>query len=173
MGSDEPISGQRLLDICHIHLAYIGQQMYGELKCRPFTTMPGLMITGSPTQGIPPSDETECSVTAVDLTTEKHIDNNPMDTTSDENSDSVTEIHASMDYTPNPTDCADDFASKTTTNTTTTADPDNTSAGIPASISIETSDESDTLSESLLNPIPKPMNHHILGTNRSSPINIT
>ena len=36
VGSDEPIAGTRLLEICEIHLLYTGKHMYGELKPRTF-----------------------------------------------------------------------------------------------------------------------------------------
>ena len=36
IGTDNPISSDRLLDICHIKLVYLGKDMYAELRRKPF-----------------------------------------------------------------------------------------------------------------------------------------
>ena len=36
IGTDAPIKGSRLLEICDIHLLYIGVHMFAELKHKPF-----------------------------------------------------------------------------------------------------------------------------------------
>ena len=67
VGSDEPITGRRLLDICDIHLVYIGQHMYAELKVKPFATNTKRAVTHGPTEDVPSATNSDLDVDAIDL----------------------------------------------------------------------------------------------------------
>ena len=45
IGSDEPISDQRLLELCEVKLLYIGLHMFGELKLKPFGNVKQQAVT--------------------------------------------------------------------------------------------------------------------------------
>ena len=64
MGSDDPIKGSCLLEICQVHLLYIGQHMYGELKICPFVPIIGPVFTEAPTNFTPLLDKDSESVEA-------------------------------------------------------------------------------------------------------------
>ena len=53
VGSDEPLSPMRLLDICEVRLMYIGTHMYSELKLKPFVPVHVPALTESPGGIIP------------------------------------------------------------------------------------------------------------------------
>ena len=70
VGSDEPLSPLRLLDICEVKLMFIGMHMYSELKLKPFVPVHLRAITESPCGNIPRPTESDTNIeNAVDLTT--------------------------------------------------------------------------------------------------------
>ena len=48
IGSDEYISGDRLLEICDVKLLYIGQHMFAELKPKPFIPVTKPVVSSLP-----------------------------------------------------------------------------------------------------------------------------
>ena len=171
IGTDEPISGQRLLEICQVHLAYIGQHMYGELKLRPFTALTGPMILDSPTQAIPVNensdnkDDTDCSIQAMDLTTQKSHDKAD-DTTSDNNTDLEDNSTMESSCTITSSDSLRVSCDKTSLKENVNETQELHSAGSCPDMS----EESDTPSESLLNPVAKLRTKNILGENTDGTI---
>ena len=53
IGSDEPIDGNRLLEICQVHLLHIGLHMYAEIKPKPFVPVTKKVVTEAPIVVIP------------------------------------------------------------------------------------------------------------------------
>ena len=53
IGTDEPIKGHQLLEICQVHLIYIGIHMFAELKRQPFIPITSTAIM-EPPSSIPP-----------------------------------------------------------------------------------------------------------------------
>ena len=49
VGTDVPINGDRLLDICHVQLVHVGKDMYAELRPKPFNCCPGKFNTAATT----------------------------------------------------------------------------------------------------------------------------
>ena len=76
IGTDQPIKRSRLLEICQVHLIYIGVHMYAELKRRPFIPITSTAIT-EPPSSIPPcidsSENTASSNCAIDLSTKPAV----------------------------------------------------------------------------------------------------
>ena len=48
IGTDDPIDGDRLLDICQVHLVYIGENMFAELRRKPFHTKRQCFVSATP-----------------------------------------------------------------------------------------------------------------------------
>ena len=88
IGSDNPISSTRLLEICQVPLLYIGQHMYGELKLHLFVPVMGPAIAEGLTNFIPPSDDDCESLEAMDLTKKSEEGNTAEDTTVGSDSES-------------------------------------------------------------------------------------
>ena len=148
VGSDEPLSPLRLLDICEVKLMYIGMHMYSELKLKPFVPVHLPAITESPCGNIlRPTEPDTITEKAVDLTTSTSIPPPVMVT-----DDDVTE--GSESDTPNKSDTPMDNCSLlgSGNDSSTQASPDY-------------SDHSDTPSESLLTPRKVSSDCDILGIN--------
>ena len=70
VGSDEPLSPMRLLEICEVRLMYIGTHMYSELKLKPFVLVQLPAVTESPCRIILHSVENNTDIVkAMELTT--------------------------------------------------------------------------------------------------------
>ena len=91
IGTDQPITGNRLLEICQVHLIYIGVHMYAELKRRPFILITSTAIT-DPSSSLPPSTGTTENTTtvncAIDLSM-KHAETSSLETDSNKHLESV------------------------------------------------------------------------------------
>ena len=150
VGSDEPITGTHLLEICEVHLLYIGQHMYGELKLCPFVPVKGQAITEAPNIYILPTDEDKRSMEAVDLSKKPE----------------------SPVMTPEPTDTSDiDNVSYECNNR---FDGTNSPSSANVILPDYTSTEGDTPSESLLSPAVAITDRvkHILGSNTVANSNV-
>ena len=148
VGFDEPITGACLLEICEVHLLYIGQHMYGDLKLCPFVPIKGHAITEAPTIYIPSNDEDSKSTEAIDLSKKPESAVLIPETTDTNGIDNVSyKCNNNFDRTSSP-------SSPSSTNVKFT---DNNST------------DSDTPLESLLSP---PVAKHILGTNTVAESNV-
>ena len=147
VGSDEPITGACLLEICEVHLLYIGQHMYGELKLCPFVPVMGQAVTEAPNIYIPPKDSDSECIEAIDLS-------NKPDT-----SNAIPETMYSIDIDDVSHGCNDHLDGISSPCSVNAEFLDNTPT-----------DSSDTPSESLLSP---PIGrtdkfNHVLGTNTAA-----
>ena len=148
VGSDEPLSPLRLLDICEVKLMFIGMHMYLELKLKPFVPVHLPAITELPCGNIPRPTEPETIMEkAVDLTTSTSVQP-PVIVTDDD----VTE--GSESDTPNESDTLMDNCSLLSS-----MNDSSTQA------SSDSSDLSNTPSESLLTPRKVSSDLDILGIN--------
>ena len=68
IGMDEPITGRRLLEICEVHLIYIGIHMFAKLKQKPFIPITATALLELPTVEIPSLDDRDTVLSAIDLT---------------------------------------------------------------------------------------------------------
>ena len=75
LGSDDPISVNRILEICDIKLLYVGLHMYGELRRKPFVTVTAQALLEALDSILPPTTDSDSDPTSkvVDLTV-KHQD---------------------------------------------------------------------------------------------------
>ena len=62
VGTDDPIDSDRLLEICHVKLVYIGHNMFGELHEKTVMTIPPMLISPSA------SDAVSTSVSGINQT---------------------------------------------------------------------------------------------------------
>ena len=150
VGSDEPLSPLRLLDICEVKLMYIGMHMYSELKLKPFVLVHLPAITDLPYGNIPrPTEPDTIMEKAVDLTTS--TSGQPSVIVID---DDVTEGSESDTPNENESDTPMDNCSflGSMNDSSTQASPDD-------------SDYSNTPSESLLTPRQASNDCDILGIN--------
>ena len=68
IGTDSPISGARLLEICQIHLLHIGLHMYAEIKLKLFVSISQPAIMEAPCSIIPSVSCSADESSAIDLT---------------------------------------------------------------------------------------------------------
>ena len=74
IGFNEPIDGNRLLQICQVHLLHIGLHMYDEIKSKPFVPVTKAAVTEAPLPVLPAlHDVSSATDTAIDLAI-KHYD---------------------------------------------------------------------------------------------------
>ena len=120
IGLDEPIDGNRLLEICQVHLLHIGLHMYAEIKSKPFVPVPKIAVTEAPIPVLPNlHDDSSPTNEAIDLSVKhSHTDIDQASTTTGDPSDTLFETQ-----------------------------PERSDASIPYHID---SDVSDSLSDSLL-----------------------
>ena len=68
IGPDQPIDGNRLLQICQVHLLHIGLHMYAEIKSKPFVPVTKTALTEAPLPVLPAlHDDSSAIDTAIDL----------------------------------------------------------------------------------------------------------
>ena len=67
IGTDTPITGSCLLEICDIHLLYIGVHMFAELKRKPFIPITATAVLESLQVKIPILDTEDTAALAIDL----------------------------------------------------------------------------------------------------------
>ena len=91
IGTDQPIKGSRLLEICQVHLVYIGMHMYAELKRRPLIPIKSTAITELPSS-IPP--RIDCSENNASLNCAIDLSTKPAELDNSDNDDSVINTSA-------------------------------------------------------------------------------
>ena len=79
IGTDEPINGDRLLEVCQVHLVYIGENMYGELRRKPFATKRPPFVSAAPVYDTSEEDTTSSKSAALNLTQSAIININSED----------------------------------------------------------------------------------------------
>ena len=93
IGSDEPIDGNRLLEICQVHLLHIGLHMYAEIKSKPFVPVTKITVTEPPIQVLPAlHDVSSPTNKTIDLSIKhSHEDSDQVSTTTGDPSDTPFE----------------------------------------------------------------------------------
>ena len=76
IGTDEPINGDRLLEVCQVHLVYIGENMYGELRRKLFATKKPPFVSAATVYDTNEEDITSSKSMAMDLTQSAIINTN-------------------------------------------------------------------------------------------------
>ena len=79
IGTDEPINGDRLLEVCQVHLVYIGENMYGELRRKPFATKRPQFMSATPVYDTGEDDTSNNKTAALNLSQSAIIDINKED----------------------------------------------------------------------------------------------
>ena len=79
IGTDKPINGDRLLKICQVHLVYIGENMYGELRRKPFASKRPQFMSAAPVYDTGEVDTSNNKTAALNLSQSAVIDINKED----------------------------------------------------------------------------------------------
>ena len=185
IGTDTPITGWRLLEICEIHLLYIGVHMFAELKHKPFKPITATAILEPPSLFIPNiSAETgDNLLSAIDLSVKQP----DLDNTFNSREEQALNVSQS-DHLPNLS-ISDGIGTTTDDNMMVGSESESTTQAATQPIIHRTSSPdveslqypndilSDSVSESLLAPlsVPKKINHTpntpTIGMTSSSPSN--
>ena len=93
IGMDELIDGNRLLQICQVHLLHIALQMYAEIKSKPFVPVTKTAVTEAPFPVLPAlNDDSSATDTAIDLSIKhSYVKGDEASTTAGEPSDTPFE----------------------------------------------------------------------------------
>ena len=107
LGSDDPISVNRILEICDIKLLYVGLHMYGELRRKPFIPVTAQALLEAPDSILPSTTDSDSDTApkAVDLTI-KQQKQDSFSTTVHNDSSSTEGSESSTPYTkPGVSNC--------------------------------------------------------------------